>query len=518
MALENLITRIHKPERFHVELIPDFKKMKNFKNKIRLTFSAFFVLLFSLQSCSDFLEQEPGTQISITEQLKTKQGVLQALNGMYVELEANVRGERFAVYADMQGGNIKFAPSLVSSKKGQIEAPNVIANVYSFEDQSDSSNFVSFYTGSYDIINQCNLILEFTDALTDATETEKKQIKAEALTVRAYTHFLVAEVYSQNYGYTADASHLGIVYNTIAITKGIQYPARETVANTYSLMITDITNALSLYRDASVLTGPSYSYFNANSAKALLARVYLSKKDWKNAYDTAADVIVNSGVSLVSSANYISQWEQPDLPVSEILLEFSSPLTTEGTSSNSLSSYFGYTSETVYSSYVASQDLLSLYETGDLRKQLFLEKPLSTLINGVQTKVNYYFTKKFQGNPGYVAFRLSELYLIRAEAALELNNPDQAITDINTIRARANAGLLTNTTDIAEALFLERRKELCFEGHLLFDLARHKKDISRNDGCVALNCGLTYPSPKYVLPIPRSNINLNPNLKQNESY
>jgi hypothetical protein len=328
----------------------------------------------------------------------------------------------------------------------------------------------------------------------------------------------LSEVYSQNYGYTEDASHLGIVYNKASLNEGLSYPARETVANTYAFLIDDITMALNLYSDATLLTGPVYSYFNKTNAKALLARVYLAKKDWKNAYETSNDVILNSGVTLVNSADYIAQWEQPDLPVSEILLEFSIPKTTDGTVSGSLSVPFGYTSATVYGDYVATQDLLDLYETADIRKQLFLEKTISTLVNLQPVNLKYYFTKKFQGNPGYVAFRLSEQYLIRAEAALKLNNPDQAKTDINIIRTRANATLLTDTNNLEEVIFLERRKELCLEGHLFFDIARNKKDISRNDGCIALNCSITYPSPKYVLPIPRYNINLNPNLKQNESY
>ncbi|WP_286971511.1 RagB/SusD family nutrient uptake outer membrane protein, partial [Flavobacterium sp. UBA4854] len=154
----------------------------------------------------------------------------------------------------------------------------------------------------------------------------------------------------------------------------------------------------------------------------------------------------------------------------------------------------------------------------DLRKQLFLVKPLFTLVNGVQTYVDYSFTRKYQDNAGYVAFRLSEMYLIRAEAALETNRADLAMADINIIRARANASLLTNTANLKENIFLERRKELCFEGFLFFDIARMHKDVSRNDGCMATVCSLTYPSLKFVLPIPTFNTNLNPNLQQNDSY
>lgn len=486
--------------------------MKNFKYLI------IAVLLFSVQSCSDFLEQEPGTKTSIDEQLQNKEGVLMALRGVYSELEANVRSERFAVYADLQGGNIKFTPNVSGSSRGEISASAFIRKVYSFEDDSEESDFKSFYDGSYDIINQANLILEYTPNLADATDAEKNQIKAEALTIRAYAHFLLSQIYAQNYGYTPDASHPGIIYSTKSIKTGIQYPARETVANTYSLLVDDIKTALDNYGDRSLSAGPSYSYFNKNSAKALLARVYLYKKDWQNAYDTANDVIANSGIALTNNADYSAQWEQRDLPVSETLLEFTLPKDAEGAVSSSMSNYFGYTSATVYGGYVATQDLTGLYESGDVRKQLFLEKPLFTLVNGVLVNVNYNFTKKFQDNAGYVAFRLSELYLIRAEAALETEKPDLAMADINVIRARANATLLTTTNNLKEDILLERRKELCFEGQLFFDLARNQKGISRNDGCISTNCSLAYPSLKYVLPIPKFNINLNPNLKQNDSY
>lgn len=489
------------------------------KNKKALKIFFILAVVFQLSGCSDFLEQEPGTQVSINEQLATKQGVLQALNGLYYEIGVNVRTEAFLVYGDVQGGNIKFAPSVTTSTKvGTVNVQNNIENIYSFNDQSDDSELAGFYNTNYDIINQANLILEFTDALTDATEAEKNQIKAEALTARAYAHFLLTEIYSQNYSFTEDASHLGVIYNTQSIYKGLQYSARETAADTYTFIIRDLKDAINLYSDTVLLNGPLYSYFNKINTKALLARVYLFKQDWKNAYETADDIIKNSGIELINSANYIAEWDKPDTAVSEILLEFSIQRTDIGTASSSLAAFFGYSSDSQYGNYVASLDLYNLYENLDIRKQLFVNHPLLTEVNLQPELLDYYFTKKFQGNPGYVAFRLSEQYLIRAEAALKLDNPEQAKTDINTIRQRANASLLSATENIEEALFLERRKELCFEGHLFFDIVRNHKDVSRDDGCISLNCKITYPSLKFVLPIPRNNTLLNTNLKQNESY
>jgi hypothetical protein len=474
-------------------------------------------LLLTCFNCSSFLEQEPGSQTSITELLDTTAGVVTALNGAYHDLESNVRGN-YTIYADMQAGNTTFTPTETGSNTGQITAPSNVENIYNFTDLADESNLEGFYDDSYDIINQTNLILEYVDTLTDSNDDVKNQIRAEALTIRAYAHFLLSQVYAQNYGFTADASHLGLVYSKTTLTNGITYPSRETLATTYNLIIDDLTSAINNYSNTLLLDGPTYSYFNKVSTQALLARVYVSKYDWQNAYDLANEVILNSGIALTPSEDYIAEWEKTDLPISEVLLEFSIPRDTGGTVGGSLSSSYGFTSTADYADYVASQDLLNLFETNDLRGQLFLEANLPTLIDGELEDHPYYFTKKFQDNPGFVAIRLSEMYLIRAEASLGLENLEDCKDDINILRNRANATLLIETTNLEDILLLERRKEMCFEAQYLFDLARFQQNIVRGADCVSQTCNLIYPSGKYILPIPDSNIELNSNLQQNDTY
>ena len=231
--------------------------MNYFKTTYKYQLVMVLFVLFALQSCSDFLEQEPGSQTSITEQLSTKKGMLNALNGTYGSLEANVRGERFAVYSDLQGGNLKFTPTVTGNNRGQITIPVNLENVYSFQDQALESDFTTFYDESYDVINQTNLILEYVDALPDATDVEKKQIKAEALVIRAYSHYLLSLIYSQAVGNTSPDAQLGIVYNKTSLSSGITYPKRETLTTTYSLIIEDINAALDNFSDNSLLTGPS---------------------------------------------------------------------------------------------------------------------------------------------------------------------------------------------------------------------------------------------------------------------
>ena len=88
------------------------------------------ILSFTFYSCDDFLNQEPGTQISINEQLSNKTGVLLAFRGVYVDIEKLLASSERAIYADVQGGNITFTPN----NNKLISVPDAIEQSYIFSD------------------------------------------------------------------------------------------------------------------------------------------------------------------------------------------------------------------------------------------------------------------------------------------------------------------------------------------------------------------------------------------------
>ena len=467
-----------------------------------------------LTGCSDFLNQEPDLQVSFNEQLSTKSGVLEAYNGIYRDIEA-IFSSKFAVYADALGGNITFTPSVA---QGDIRVPDQVERAYNFDAVPEDLNFDDYYDDWYSVINQVNLILERFNDFSFFTNEELNQLQAELLSIRALGHYQVAIVFAQNFGFTNDASHLGVVYNTRVLISGEDFPARETMASTYNLIKADLDEALSLYSNLQLQSGPDYSYFNTITTSALYARIALQMNDWQTARDFANTVIATSGITLTQGDNYISEWEAEELPINEIVIEFSAPRTSEGDVSSSISSFFIYNSDISYADYVASGDILQLYSNEDIRSNMFLELPLETIVNGITSQENYYFTKKFQDDAGTTFMRLSELYLIRSEANARLNQQGIALQDLNIIRERANLDPILSEDNILDELFLERRRELAFEGHLLFDIKRYKKDVERNLGCISTVCNLSYPSNFFVLPIPESNILLNQNMQQNEGY
>jgi hypothetical protein len=102
----------------------------------------------------------------------------------------------------------------------------------------------------------------------------------------------------------------------------------------------------------------------------------------------------------------------------------------------------------------------------------------------------YYITKfSFQdGEPNLsspIMFRLAEMYLNRAEANAKLGNENEALADVNEIRQNRGLenALIDSVPDGSTILSLvldERRIELAFEGHRIFDLTRNKLDLHRN--------------------------------------
>ena len=119
--------------------------------------------------------------------------------------------------------------------------------------------------------------------------------------------------------------------------------------------------------------------------------------------------------------------------------------------------------------------------------------------------------------------RVTEMYLSRAEALAEKDGINQTSIDLmNALRTRAGLSTWTLVTfitkqELVNAILVERRKELCFEGHRRMDLLR-KGLALRSSGPTA---PISKPGDnKIILPIPQREIDINPSLKtqQNPGY
>lgn len=73
----------------------------------------------------------------------------------------------------------------------------------------------------------------------------------------------------------------------------------------------------------------------------------------------------------------------------------------------------------------------------------------------------------------FIRYRFAEVLLNAAEAAFELGQPDAAAGYMNQVRTRAGLVIPLTVSDITfDRIVHERRVELAFEGHILFDMKR----------------------------------------------
>src|SRR5690606_4845648 len=132
----------------------------------------------------------------------------------------------------------------------------------------------------------------------------------------------------------------------------------------------------------------------------------------------------------------------------------------------------------------------------------------------------------FSGN--FVVLRLSDLYLMRAEALNEMNGPSpEAYEMINAIRQRARNRDGVSASDypadlqgltkeeFREAVLLERVYELGFEGHRWFDLVRTNRLV---ETIKSVHPEYPIEEKHYLFPIPADEIIINENLAQNPGW
>tara|TARA_B110000967_G_scaffold208543_1_gene261105 strand:- start:10557 stop:11924 length:1368 start_codon:yes stop_codon:yes gene_type:complete len=449
-------------------------------------------------SCSEsFLELTPQQSVSDLEALENLEDLNSSITGVYDEISgSNYYGRYMLMIPDVMADDVK----------QNSQANRIVPYAEHIVEKSDP-DAASLWTGMYRAINATNNIINSDVAVAATAVADKDHIIGEAYALRAQIYFDMVRMFAQHYTYTSDASHLGVplILNFDPINK----PERNTVKAVYDQVISDMTMAISLMKSNS-RSGNSNTLSSA-STKALLSRVYLYKEDWPNA-ETLATEVLGSGFSLVPNNNYFSLWTTDNS--SESIFEISMT-EADNVGGNGIA---GLYSRNGYGDYLPSNDVVSLYDPADTRLSTFKEDS-SLAGEFAPFRVDKY--PDFNGFDNVKVIRLAEIYLIRAEARAEMGtNIQGAQQDLDMVHQRAlPSAPNTSVTGEAlkEAIFLERRLELCFEGQRLWDLMRNKMDVVRIQ-CTAAICLIPYASDTVLLPIPQVETDANSNITQNPGY
>lgn len=472
-------------------------------NKLIYKIILLATLMFSFASCKKFLEKEPIGRVGKQVLFEDVNGAQLGLVGAY-RLVLDYHRNEFGMHGEVASDNMVYTTT--PAVQGVMQSYN-----FSSTPEDDALVTGHIWLSIFETLNNVNNVLNALPALKEKFPNQLSQIETiegQALVLRALCHFDLSKVYAQPYNFTADASHLGVPVLTKTPSPG-ENVVRRTMKQTYDQILLDLSNALPLLNKYNNFTNQALVSYQA--ALGLLSRVYLYKGDWQNCLNTSNAVIGDTRYKLATATEYKSLFStytpntNTSSTKSEVLFQLSGA-SLEKVSVTELITMFS-------TQYGASLKLLNTFDADDIRK--------TQLFNTLNTPRIY--TTKYTSAYTIKVVRLSEIYLNRAEANWNLKNYNDAKEDLRVISQRAHPNQTINIgnpspDDLYRLIADERNRELCFEGHRLYDIVRRKENLVRGVDCNSTVCTLTYPNDKFVLPITTKELDANKGMKQNPGY
>lgn len=451
--------------------------------KLKLIAGTLFLSAFLFTACDGLLDTTPRQSIDANDALTNAENVKSVLIGAYDAIGGG----------DLYGGWFLMMPDFLAADdefdfSGTFFGPRQIRLK---EQQYDNTNATNTWIDAYDAINIANSALDGLDLLEG---DERDRVEGEAKFIRGMVYFDLVRLYADPYQSGATNSQAGVplvLTPTTSIDESSNV-ARNTVEDVYTQILSDLNDAKNLLPDVN----PVRSYYaNSMVASAVLSRVYLQMEDYDNARIEADRVISSGNYSLTTT--YADAFNNVENSTEDI---FSMQVSAQD-GTNSMFSFYSADSR---GDIDINQAHIDEYEAGDDRLNLFYNDPSDGVLRSGK------WNDGVEGNVQQI--RLAEMYLTRAEANFREGIPyvgADPIDDLNEVRDRVNLPLYTLPTEFdINDILLERKLELMFEGQLLHDIKRTQRSVGAR----------AYDDPKLVLPIPRREIDANPNLCQNDSY
>lgn len=491
------------------------------------------ILAASLSSCvNDWLDVAPSDGTDADAALTSSSDLAAARTGMYKALKGNSNlvdyyGQQFFVYGDVHAGDDYQYNNLGGSNRASFYYD------MNYQTASEFNTSTVSWQSPYVVIGRANRIIAAAEggALSDAAEAKATidQYAAEAKVLRALAHFDLVRIYGKPYTEDQGAS-LGVPLVTEVLESNAK-PARSTVAEVYTQVVKDLTEAIS---SNALATETEPGYVSVWGAKAILSRVYLNMGDYANALSVAEDIIKNSGAALWTRDQYFKAWDASTPNESEFLFRLN---VAGSTDNNDLNGIGNLQQRDGYKEMVATKKFVDMLTSDpeDVRNDMFL--PATAAKEVATYGTNKVYLNKLRGQGGNLRnvtivpiIRLSEVYLTAAECAFRNNGKTKAVEYLNDLvknRTTTEASLATVDNITLERILIERRKELIGEGQRYFDALRNNETITRYTSEADKGWHKTLSKEaqsfdrdyfKAIAAIPQAEINANPNIKQNTGY
>ncbi len=490
--------------------------------KIYILLTALCVVLFV--SCQGFLDVVPSNSAPAETSITTAADAEVVMNGIMSKMtSASYYGRNFIMYGDAKGGDLT-----IRSQGRGLDA------LYVFNHSASSNSYSGYWVQIYHCLAQVNNLLLNIDKIAEAgTMTSAlESYKGQALTLRALMYFDLVRLYGKPYNMDKSAYGVPLILEP---QDASAEPTRASVEQVYAQIVKDLTDGAPLLSKSK-----AKGYVNYYANMALQAKVYLYMENYASSL-AAAETVINSKVyTLYSNANWVGSWAAQYS--SESIFELAIYQDESDLGTGSLGFYLRRSKH-------GSTSAMGWFMASDYWIQRMDEDPndvrwgiMSDDESFTDTKIHRFGScYKYSGSTNLVGdgkgsstavnikvIRLSEVYLIAAEAALGTGNKDKAATYLQEIRKRS-PGLpaATATTVTVDMILNERSKELFAEGHRFFDMMRLNKTITFNDDFITPSVVITHREKtidrtfyKTILPISTDEMNANEAIRsqQNPGY
>lgn len=496
-------------------------------------------LALSIVSCD--MDKTPYDAIPDTEALTTPTDFANMRVGLYSGLRSSIGGDAFYNSPEIQCDGFHAV----------VGYSNTLGDMYRWTFTSDADGPVSVYGNYQAIIARANFIIDGYNKCDMSngflfTEEEKANVatvKGEAFFVRAYALFMLSQYFCADYdASTATAANSGVSYRLdyAPSASNSTYPARYTLEETFAQVKADIDSA-SVYISTEGM--PGNTYISVDAITALKARVALAKDDYANAASLAESLISTGTYTLAADIDELADLWYND-GGNETILQLGIASKDELAAATG-TRYQPYQAGSV-PDYLPTKDLVDLYSDIDYRKYVYFNEMTLTTVNGSSGTVlglnkytdhgRLYEEFQQQESARFViepkVFRIAEMYLIAAEGYAQAGNIAKASDFLNALEAKRihqYPGQAFSTKEgIMAEIQNERQRELVAEGSRLFDLKRWNLPVKRGvpqqtDLCLLPGDATTAlvksaNDPKFVWPIPRHEVDANPQIVQNPGY
>jgi hypothetical protein len=395
-------------------------------------------------SCGNFLEEYPNDQSYVlnTEDLNellVGDGYMPATSGTDIGYWIHVMDD-----------DMLFVTSNTSRLSG--------LSFYWWQPDADTQ---TAWGNLYKRIGVLNAILDEVERFRDEPGDSYRKVKGEALFLRAGYYYYLVNLYALPYRKASAATDPGVPLKLTNTIEDKRF-SRDPVAACYRSIVAD------LYASIAYLKGlvPQTNYRASEmAARTLLGRVALYTHDWETAR-LQCDTILERGNYRLVDHNTLG----PVTETNTVTFNSTDMIFTSGT----LTTVGGDFGLTASPKFRPSDELLALFPADDLRR-IYYHSYYNPIVPANEVILKSVSAIAAACSDVFV-LRLPEVYLNRAEALVMLDRDDEAIADLQSLRACRFAA--PNAIDLSDSLLLafvrdERRREFCFEGQRWFDLRRY---------------------------------------------